>query len=137
MQGTISFLIEYCIVNIIPKIILGITVYLLWTKIGTMTDDIKRGLSLYNGTPTNGNETWEQTYNSYISNPFRMKIILRGSLELSMVLFGLMLIWAGPLDAYLPILFVFFVLGLFSMLRWNLPSLDINTDIQNSEVSDS
>ena len=114
MQGTMNFLIEYVFVNIIPKMIFGIIVIFIWYKVGSIDEDIKRGISEYKGKLSTTNERRNRAYNLYIQQPSRAKLIIRSSLFSSAVLFGLLLVWAGPFDAYLPILLLFTILGIIS-----------------------
>jgi len=126
MQGTMNFLIEYVFVNIIPKMIFGIIVIFIWYKVGSIDEDIKRGISEYKGKLSTTNERRNRAYNLYIQQPSRAKLIIRSSLFSSAVLFGLLLVWAGPFDAYLPILLLFTILGIISAYCWSFPSLDIS-----------
>ena len=128
-QGIPDYLIAYILMNLAPKILLGLLVVVIWNKIGPIYSDIEKGVAKYGSVPSSGDEPWELTYNSYLQQASTWNLQFKGASFLSIALAGLAVAWVRPFEVYWPVFLVILAFGTVAALRVNLPVVDRKTEV--------
>lgn len=131
MQGLPGTFDEYVWMVLVPIVLLGLIVLLLWFQMYQVNKYISRGLVEHGGKRCDDDELWKKVYNSHLDRPMFWKWFLKFEILLSFVLSGVAAGWTGTSSIYLPPLVVLATFGTILAAWFKMPMIHSSEGEQN------